>query len=205
MGNLEAGLGVGYGEGLAAQGYLQIGNVVGPIGLRASAGYILPSDPIKDNIKISAGTDSTGTATFGAKKEAGQASESGHFWTFGLDASYKLGDVLADTTLTSYAGLRYGIFTVSEQYSSATVGTGGSTSSGALGLGAGLLFNYSGLENLNLFADFGIDHYLSSPFADGPLQKTFSTADPNYSERRSRYGIPSNLFKMQLGLQFSFY
>lgn len=203
--NAELGVSVGVAHGFSASVTGHMANVIGPVGLRLNGAFDLPQDFIRDGVDLGVGTPYT-LGTFATHKAAGMASESGHAWRFAVDGTYKLGTLIPDIELMGYAGGRYGMFTINEQYKNqyGKKYKSGQTSAQAFGFGAGAVIKYTAFDDFYLFADLGMDHYMSGDFYDGPEQKTYTVEDRKYHERRERYVLPNNIFKAKLGIMFRF-
>ncbi|MFC5847461.1 hypothetical protein [Deinococcus petrolearius] len=202
LNGIELGLSAGYASGLSGGTFVHVPNVAGPVGIRASVDYVRPSDSVRDDVDVGAGTGLT-LGTFGSFKANGQATESGSQTLLGLDGTYSLGQVAPGVEATAYAGGRYGRFSATETYAGSAANSQ-TTTTNAFGIGAGAMFSYALAGNISLFGDLGLDHYFPSTLSNGTDTGTYAPGEAGYNELRSRFAFPGTVVKAKIGVKLSY-
>lgn len=205
--NLELGLTGGYAGGLSGEVFVHAPNVVGPVGVKVGVAYTRPSDAINDASPEIPGL-SRPNETFGAAKQAGRATESGSHTVVSVDGTYGLGEVAPGVDTLVYGGVRYGMFSATEQYGTNRTAT---YSSNAFGLGAGAMASYALTGNLSLVGDLGADYFFNSAInvnttrTDGSkYSDRYETNDGSYAENGARFVRPGTSFKARIGIKYMF-
>ena len=202
LNGIELGLSAGYASGFAGSTFVHVPNVAGPVGLRASVDYVRPSDSLRDDVDVGAGSGLT-LGTFGSYKQRGVATESGSQTLLGLDGTYSLGEIAPGIDATAYAGGRYGRFSATETYAGdATLSQ--TTTTNAFGIGAGAMVSYALAGNISLFGDLGLDHYFPSTLSNGTDAGTYAPGEAGYNELRSRFAFPGTVVKAKIGVKLSY-
>ncbi|MBB6016237.1 hypothetical protein ACFP9V_13900 [Deinococcus radiopugnans] len=205
--NLELGLTGGYAGGLSGEVFVHAPNVVGPVGVKVGVAYTRPSDAIND-----AADDGLGPFS-DAKKPISQgglgATEAGRHTVISVDGTYGLGEVAPGIDTMVYGGVRYGMFSSTEDYG-ASAGTR-TYSSNSFGLGAGAMASYALTGNLSLVGDLGADYFFKNTInlvrnPPGSAQTTESvpTSDGSYSTYDNRFVRPGTSFKARIGVKYMF-
>ena len=198
---VELGLTAGYASGLSGEIFVHAPNVAGPIGVKLSAAYTSPSDSIRDNVDIGAGSG----LTLGTFKAQGLASENGSHIVIGLDGTYNLGEVTPGISALGYAGGRYGMFKATETYAN-DANLSNTYSTNAFGVGVGAQLSYALAGNMSLVGDLGVDHYFNSAInISGGANDTYNTGEAGYNDLRSRLAFPGTVVKAKIGLKLSNY
>lgn len=201
FGNVELGLTAGYAAGLSGEIFVHKPNVAGPIGVKLSAAYTSPSDSIRDDVDIGAGTGIT-LGTFGSYKANAGATESGSHLTLGLDGTYNVGEISPGISALLYAGGRYGMFKATETYASSST----TYSMNSFGVGAGAQLSYALAGNISLVGDFGLDQYFNGGItASNSNVGAINPGSTGYSDLRSRFAFPGTVLKAKIGVKFGSY
>ncbi|KQR27916.1 hypothetical protein [Deinococcus sp. Leaf326] len=202
LNGVELGLSAGYASGLSFGSFVHVPNVAGPVGVRASVDYVRPSDALRDDVDVGAGTGLT-LGTFGSYKSGGVATESGSQTLLGLDGTYSLGEIAPGVDATAYAGGRYGRFSATETYADSKRNSQ-TTTTNAFGIGAGAMVSYALAGNISLFGDVGLDHYFPSTLSNGTDAGTYAPGEPGYNDLRSRFAFPGTVVKAKIGVKLSY-
>lgn len=202
LNGVELGLSAGYASGLSGGAFVHVPNVAGPVGLRASVDYVRPSDALRDDVDVGAGSGLT-LGTFGSFKGRGQATESGSQTMLGLDGTYSLGEIAPGVDATAYAGGRYGRFSATETYAGSNANSQ-TTTTNAFGIGAGAMLSYALAGNISLFGDLGLDHYFPSTLSNGTDAGTYAPGEAGYNDVRSRFAFPGTVVKAKIGVKLSY-
>lgn len=199
---IDAGLSVGYANGLSLEAFVHAPKVLGPLGAKVGLGYAKAADAILDSTPFDPAGDKT--YTFAKAKADGKASESGSALTLSLDATYPLGELVRDVQATLYGGGRYGKFSATEQ-------AGGNVTqhqTSAFGVGGGVLLSYPLPNRFDVVADLGVDQFFNAPIYNGTIVDGKEVAiEPNdaaYTFASQKFVHPGFVFKVRLGLKMNF-
>lgn len=199
--NIELGLIGGYANGKSVQVFVNYNNLAGPIGARLSVTNSSNGNGFDDNADLSAGL----LGTIGQQKKSGLIMvEGGSLTSYGLDATYDLGQPVPGVATSVYGGVRYGQFNSRLQYA----GQYTDYSSKAFGVGVGSQVGYLLTNNISLIGDLGVDQY----FHSGPITSrdnknntdTFKPEEASYAAVNKAVIRPSTVFKAMLGVKYSF-
>lgn len=202
---LEVGLTGGYAGGGSGQLFVDSHNLAGSFGARLSLGRSSREGGFGDSADLS------GSDLNGPPGSVGQQNKSGLIrgtrasaFTFGLDATYDLGQPVPGVATSLYGGLRYG------QFNSRLTASGGPVTdyaSSAFGLGLGTQIGYLLTNNFSIIGDLGFDRY----FGGGPITRrggkravTFRPGEAGYDAVNRVVERPGLVFKALLGVKYSF-
>ena len=201
LSNLELGLSGGYSGGGGGQVFVQYNNLSGPIGVRLSAGRSSNNDGFDDSADLSAGL----LGTIAQQKASGNITgEKATQQTYGLDATYDLGQALPGVATSLYGGLRYGSFNSTLTYQG---GQSSDYASSAFGVGIGSQAEYLLTRNVSVFGDLGVDQYFSGgdiTVTSGTSSDTFKPGEGGYTAINNAVNRPGTVFKAMLGVKYSF-
>ena len=201
LSRLDLGLTGGYVGGGGFQVFVDYNNLIGPVGARLSISSSSNGDGFNDDADLSGGL----LGTIGQQKANGNISEERALrQTFGLDATYPLGQPLPGIATSVYGGLRYGSFT-----SRLTYRDGQSTDykSAAFGVGIGSQAAYLLTRNISIVGDLGVDQYFNKSditASSGNNTDTFKAGEGGYAAVDNVVNRPGTVFKAMIGVKYSF-
>ncbi|WP_261664335.1 hypothetical protein [Deinococcus sp. Marseille-Q6407] len=188
---VELGLTGGYAGGTGAEVFVHVPAVAGPMGVKVSGSFANIKDAVNDE------------AVTGGLFDFAQAgyTESGSQTVFGVDGTYRLGQVAQGADTLVYAGGRYGAFKANVSDGNGKTST---YSSSAFGVGGGLQVAYPVANNVSVVGDLGVDQFFGGniTYTDSSgRSETSRPGDPAYATQDEIFNQPSTDIKAKVGVK----